>query len=233
MTEEEKIAKAKNTLKNHQYTLIADGDGGEIWKCSKPNTNVYAFNIAIMPMGISVVGDIGELTFNAYGRGVDFLAGDDIEYYIHSKLSESCKDTQFDKEYLEKLVADTTKEMFFESDKYYDIFTEDEIDEIQNDIENLDFSELGMYFSMKWCDTDIGAEDYDLLDGLNDFFGAVMNINNPMEAYRLLDNCGVVEFHDVSDYDFEKPSDGLMRKLYLINEAAKEIMKLKVSLTKD
>ena len=78
----ERVAKIQE---NFEYTQLAslknDADIGynviqtEVWHCGKKGSSSYSFDIAIMPMGIAVTGDIGSLTFDVYGRGIDFLAG--------------------------------------------------------------------------------------------------------------------------------------------------------------
>lgn len=94
---EERRAEAADYLKNHQYCALVDTDDVMVWRCKQPNTNAYAFDIMLTRFGIAVVGDIANLTFGVgLGYGLDFLAGDDVGYYIHSKLDEKCKTREFD-----------------------------------------------------------------------------------------------------------------------------------------
>lgn len=64
----------------------------EVWRCKAESTTAYAFDIMMTRFGIAVVGDIGDLTFSVgLGYGISFLAGDDVTYYLHTKLNESHK----------------------------------------------------------------------------------------------------------------------------------------------
>jgi len=224
---EQRREEAKKTLDSHEYTLLTEGNGCEVWKCSQPDSNSYAFNIAILPMGISIVGDIGELTFNVYGRGMDFLAGDDVDYYIHSKLSVNCKEKQYDAEHIKVVVASEVKYDFIESEKHFDLFSEDEMVKIQDEIKDLDFRGLQEYFENKYYETDPGEKHHQLFSDLNDFLEDVKMLSYVQEAFNLLNECEVVNFADDMDYSFEKPNEGLINTLYLINEASRNIMKLK------
>ena len=86
-------------LKGHEYTVLADTDQLTVWRCKAPGTSCYAFDIMITRFGIAIVGDINGLTFNVgLTYGIEFLAGNDIGYYIHSKLEEHCREREFDEE---------------------------------------------------------------------------------------------------------------------------------------
>lgn len=94
---EERRAEAAKYLKNHQYRPLIDADDVKVWRCQQPGTSAYAFDIMLTRYGIAVVGDIANLTFGVgLSYGLDFLAGDDVGYYIHSKLDEKCKTRDFD-----------------------------------------------------------------------------------------------------------------------------------------
>ncbi|MCE6982871.1 hypothetical protein EI534_37090, partial [Pseudomonas frederiksbergensis] len=59
----------------------------------------YAFDILITRFGIAIVGDIDGLTFSVgLSYGIEFLAGNDIGYYIHSKLEGHCREREFDED---------------------------------------------------------------------------------------------------------------------------------------
>jgi len=94
---EERRAEAAEYLKNHQYRPLVDADDVKVWRCQQPGTSAYAFDIMLTRYGIAVVGDIANLTFGVgLSYGLDFLSGDDVGYYIHSKLDEKCKTREFD-----------------------------------------------------------------------------------------------------------------------------------------
>ncbi|WP_369991351.1 hypothetical protein [Pseudomonas xanthosomatis] len=66
--------------------MLADTDQLKTWRCKAPGTTCYAFDILITRFGIATVGDIDGLTFRVgLSYGIEFLAGNDIGYYIHSK----------------------------------------------------------------------------------------------------------------------------------------------------
>ena len=82
--------RAAACLKDHEYTVLADTDQLKAWRCKAPRTTCYAFDILITRFGIAIVGDINGLTFNVgLSYRVEFLAGDDIGYYIHSNPLEA------------------------------------------------------------------------------------------------------------------------------------------------
>ncbi|WP_226342927.1 MULTISPECIES: hypothetical protein [Pseudomonas] len=91
-TEAERKARAAEKLKDHQYTCLVKQSDVEVWRCKAERTTAYAFDIMMTRFGIAVVGDIGDLTFSVgLGYGMSFLAGDDVTYYLHTKLNESHK----------------------------------------------------------------------------------------------------------------------------------------------
>lgn len=91
--------RAAECLKDYEYTVLADTDQLKVWRCKAPGTTCYAFDILITRFGIAIVGDINGLTFNVgLSYGIEFLAGKDIGYYIHSKLEEHCREREFDEE---------------------------------------------------------------------------------------------------------------------------------------
>ncbi len=95
-TEAERKARAAEKLKDHQYTCLVKQADIEVWRCKAARTTAYAFDIMMSRFGIAVVGDIGDLTFSVgLGYGMSFLAGDDVTYYLHTKLNESHKKQVF------------------------------------------------------------------------------------------------------------------------------------------
>lgn len=66
------------------YTVLADTEQLKAWRCKAPGTTCYASDILITRFGIVIAGDINGLTFSVgLSCGTEFLAGDDISYYIH------------------------------------------------------------------------------------------------------------------------------------------------------
>jgi len=222
----EQRERAKHILSEHKYTLLSKGQGCELWKCAKPNSSTYCFNISIMPYGIAVVGDIGDYTFNFHPDGINFLAGEDIDYYIYSKLTHNSKETQYAKEYVRAIVSEQIVEKFYNDEKLWDIFTEDELVKIQEDIKNYEnnFSEIKNYIYLTNNEYLENPKVSSFLDDVEIFLNEVYLLDSEVAAFHLLDNDEVIGFADDMDYNFTEPSSSLMQTLYIINEAAKEIL---------
>ena len=107
-----KTKKAKQILKNHKYRCLSKSNDCEVRECRNPNSIAYCFNIVIVPYGIAVVGDIGDYTFNYHPKGMEFLAGRDVEYYMYKKLTQNCKETEFNKEKLDNYIFEEIKYKF-------------------------------------------------------------------------------------------------------------------------
>lgn len=224
---------------NFEYTQLAslkhDADIGyhsiqaEVWHCGKKGSSSYAFDICIMPMGIAVCGDIGKLTFDVYGRGIDFLAGKDIGYYIHSKLSHNCKETQFcEKSFYAHVIEWILSS--FENKSFISDFTYEEFEKLQEEENFTDFFDncQKMYF-----DCDVSSDEHDYLFSLYDFINEVQEVNDNKSAHELLCNTSFLSFDDSWECDFTKMSDGLWFKLNMINYAAQQVMKIKDKERKD
>jgi len=87
------------------YTQKVKQDGIEVYECREPGTSVYFFELVITKHSIYMSGDISSLLWKHVGsRGIAFLAGDDIHYYIHSKLDSAYRDKkELDKEAVEEI----------------------------------------------------------------------------------------------------------------------------------
>jgi len=98
----EKLLKSVAEIqKEFIYEKFVAGDY-TIYHCHKPGTSTYSFEIILGKMGIYVGGDIDSLSYRV-ARGIEFLAGDDIDYYQHSKLEH----VYYDKKVIDKnLVED-------------------------------------------------------------------------------------------------------------------------------
>jgi len=89
--------------------------GTQIWECGKPGTNIYRFEIVVGSYGIYMSGDIDSLVWSRMGRrGISFLAGDDVEYYIYSKLDPVYTDmVELDEDAVQRVI-DTWEEQYGE-----------------------------------------------------------------------------------------------------------------------
>lgn len=87
--------RAQEICRNFEYQCIARGDEkthAEIWRCKEPGSFEHAHDVMVTRMGITVVGDMDPLVFRVTGRDMSFLAGDDVDHYIHRKLDQSFRD---------------------------------------------------------------------------------------------------------------------------------------------
>jgi hypothetical protein len=252
MTKEQKekqIAEIKETLKDHEFKqLAAWGDGGsEVWECSRPGDSTYAFTIAVTRMGISVVGDIDGLLFNVGSNyGLPFLAGDDIDYYIHSKLESDCKNRELDRDRLIWVVTQEVMEHLFAKldDEDIEIIERvlgNKLPEMASDSHEAaempnDCKELVKLLCAKHSEIDrIYAEELDVCpDWIRnedvrqclELIEEVEGVGALNEAYELLNGFDLFQF-DMCDLSIEKPSENLMFRLYMVNAAAKRIMEIK------
>ena len=223
--------RAIDILKGHKYTLLTkqtNNDIGwknincEVWHCGKDGSSSYAFDIAIMPMGISVYGDIGELTFNVYGRGMDFLAGKDVDYYIHSKLSHNCKEKEFSKRKFYSVVMEYILSNM--EDKEIDDEDFEKLTEYSN---NDDFESFKDFTENLYLNTDVKENIHGYYYELNEFLNKVYDQHDDRSAHELLYNTDFLEFDDVWEYSFTEMDRGLWFRLNMINIAAQKIMEIK------
>lgn len=210
-------ARAAETLKEHTYTALLDTNECQVWRCKKPGTNCYAFDILITRFGIAIIGDIENLTFSVgISYGIEFLAGDDIGYYIHSKLSMVHRK--------EQLNLRATKELLCRP--LYDLISQwpnapEWIHELEDGSEEC-FDRL-----KEWVDEHLMDEDSpdNALD-IQEAFEDIDNLDDSSElAYRVIGHHE--ELLDLGsewyEYVSTETSDSLMQELYLINHAAQQI----------
>ncbi|HBG06303.1 MAG: hypothetical protein A2075_12095 [Geobacteraceae bacterium GWC2_58_44] len=223
------IKEAKENLKDHQFKQLASwGEGGsEVWECSRPGSSCYAFTICITRMGIAVVGDIDGLTFNVGSNyGMPFLAGNDVGYYIHSKLEASCKEKELNRERYFEWVAKCV--IRYMADKYLDELRERKVaipDWLTEDADpcHKDFERLKDFVYRVWYGLEAGDDLWDWFYACHNTLDAADGTAEIHEAYSLHDLDGV-DFDWCDAPDFEKPRESLMVRLHMVNEAAKRIM---------
>lgn len=218
---------AKDLLKGHQFKqLAAWGEGGsEVWECSRPGSSCYAFTICITRMGIAVVGDIDGLTFNVGSNyGMSFLAGNDVGYYIHSKLEAACKEKELYRgRYLEWVARCIIRYM---DDNLLDKLESRGIDIpdwFNADPSCEDFERLQDFVYYIWQKLSTSDELWDWFYSCHNTLDSADGAAEIHEAYDLPDLEGV-DFDWGDAPDFEKPRESLMMRLHLVNEAAKRIM---------
>ena len=220
--------RAAECLKDHEYTVLADTDQLKAWRCKAPRTTSYAFDILITRFGIATIGDIDGLTFNVgLSYGIEFLAGDDIGYYIHSKLEENCREREFDEEaFRAALVTGVCSQVCEQIDEdQYDALPE----WMRNDggrHEAGRWDELRSLVEDRLAAFEYGEDGRDFWDALNDRLYEADHVECVEQASMLMS-----EHHEVlglgCDYweiTIDKPRDSLINRLYLINHAAKAIV---------
>ena len=217
-TKKKFLTEAANILNEHSFSCLASGKESSIWLCSKNNSSFYAFTISITPYGISVMGDIGDFLFPVYNRDLSFLAGNDVEYYIHSKLSEDSKKTFFNdvrckeffiSEFFYFIENSEDIEKYFSNDELKKVFSFIEENKISNE---LDLVKIKKFFY-----------SFDNQD-ISDFFLLLFDIEDEYSYYDFLKEQSLLNLDDC-DANFFEPTDNLIQSLYIINLAAKKILK--------
>lgn len=219
-------AMAVEDLKDHVYTCLASNDDVQVWHCGRPKSSVYAFDIMVTRYGIAVVGDIGNLTFSVgLSYGIEFLAGSDLGYYIHSKLDEKCKVRQLDENAFRcQLVEGVCSVIRKEATYNPTLQLPDWMEEDAN----------GIAYAAHWDEIIQYLEDRYREDGLDDIWNALLSrlqeavsISHLDEARTFMaDNYTVLGLgEEWWDSRIDEASESLMVDLFMINQAAKKILK--------
>jgi len=211
--------RAAECLKDHEYTVLADTDQLKAWRCKAPGSTAYAFDILMTRFGIATVGDIDGLTFSVgLSYGIEFLAGKDIGYYIHSKLEGHCREREFDEDAFRAALVHGVCGQICESthnDEEYAALPE----WMRNDGgpgESGRWDELCEFVEAKHGSISYGEDGHDFWDSLNDRLEEATCIGSTEEAFGL--GC------DYWEIRVDKPRESLINRLYLINHAAKAIV---------
>ncbi len=136
-----------------------------------------------------------------------------------------CKEIEFDKEKLDSYIFEEIKYKF---DNDETLFDEGLHSQIQDDLEKMDKSlkELEAYIrklSIKARNWNVKYKDF--LDNLIIFLIEANSFQCNEQACMFLFQDELIGFEDFDD--FIKPKESLMQTLYIINEGAKQIMKVK------
>jgi len=84
-------ARVAEDLAKHQYTQLVNENGVEVWRCARPGSSCYGFDICVTRFGMNMMGDIGPLVFNVGSLyGINFLRHPS-DGYLHEKLDSDCK----------------------------------------------------------------------------------------------------------------------------------------------
>ncbi len=236
MTKEEKqrlIEEVQKVMDKHEFKqLAAWGDGGsEVWECSRPGSSIYAFTICVTRMGIAVMGDVDGLVFSVGSNyGMSFLSGDDVSYYIHSKLEHRCKETELHQGRFQAYVAgEIAKYIRCESDLCHLEQVGVELPGwILDHDETVALDNVGAFVARAREILDVMDDQYDWFAECDNQIDDAISATTSEEAYSL--NIEGIDFDWADSPDFMVPKETLMFRLYLVNEAAKRIMAQKEAL---
>ncbi|MCE4073506.1 MULTISPECIES: hypothetical protein [Pseudomonas] len=223
---EERRTEAAEYLKNHQYRALVDNDDVKVWRCKQPNTNAYAFDIMLTRFGIAVVGDIANLTFGVgLAYGLEFLAGNDVGYYIHSKLDEKCKTREFDEAAFRRAIIAGVCQRIAE-----EVLGDDDSEALPRWVH--EEAERGADGS-RWNDLrdlvtaeakkDDAADEW---DQWGDLLAEATDIGDEHQAGAFMnEHCETLGLGpDWWEISVTNPSESLMRELYMIRHAALAIL---------
>lgn len=228
---DERAAQAASILKNHQFRALVDNDDVKVWRCKQPGSTAYAFDIMMTRFGIAVVGDIANLTFGVgLGYGLDFLAGDDVGYYIHSKLDEKCKTKDFDETAFRRALIDGVCERIAEEadcDAYEDLppWVREENERGRDGSRWADLRAFVRAEARKYDDASAKWEEWD------DLLAEATDIGDQHQAGAFMnEHCETLGLGpDWWEISVTNPSQSLIRELYMIRHAAREILAQKQS----
>lgn len=191
----------------HVPTCLVSNEQIEAWRYAKGGSSIYGFEIVTSRFGIAVYGDIGSLTFTVGKKsyGIPFLAGDDVSYYIHSKLARHCQEEELDHENIRDVAVRHVCECWLGLDEFSDEIEESiklPLDEIIGRVEQLAHT-IDSGRVLAWLD-DIRTE-----------------FDTCQEAMDWLQRIGIDE---PWEHGIMRPTRSLMIQLEIVNYAAKKII---------
>ena len=108
---------AIEAFKNHKVTVLCNTPEVQMFRCQKPGTWVYGFQVVCADNMICLTGDIDSILIEpGYGRnGTKFLRGSiNCEGYFLEKVRNTKNHTEYDAdyaiEYLQCLIKDTEEQ---------------------------------------------------------------------------------------------------------------------------
>lgn len=211
--------KAAEELKDHQYRLLADVPGAEVWRCQTPGSIHMAFDICVTRFGIAVFGDIGSLTFSVGASyGIKFLAGTDGDY-IYGKLEPSSKQTDFDRDGFVRHVQWAICNLLSTKYETAPAWMNESAQREQH------MAELEPWLVKHEQEAEIAA----LLVALRTAT-AYTSDHSPTSAHEWLnDHEDLLDVSDTWEWDLRKPTDSVCRRLARVRHAAKQILALKIA----
>lgn len=227
-TEDAYKARAAENLENHVYTQLVAGGTVEAWRCKDPRSTFYAFDIIITRFGIAIVGDIENMTFTVGSMyGMEFLAKDDVQYYIHSKLDSKCKEVEFDQDAWRDLVVAGA------CSRIQEISNDEESEQWPEWVMDTQRQNRDLYAEVMAFAESMRENERDLSwTNLSDLMQAAEDIDYTDAAMVFLRDDGEgLNLNDTEQSEVEKVRDCVYANLYMINHAAKAIMAMKALAT--
>lgn len=222
----ERTAEAADRLKDHTYRALSDTPECQVWRCAKPGTSAYAFDIMITRFGIAVVGDVANLTFSVgMSYGLEFLAGKDIGYYIHSKLDEKCKTREFDDPAFRAAIIAGVCELIVDGasdDEVYDALPDWIREEKARGLDGSRWHDLRNFVKAEARKDDAD----DKWDEWSDLLAEASDIGDEHHAGVFMnEHCETLGLGpDWWEIRVTTPAESLIRELYMIRHAARAIL---------
>ncbi|WAH56593.1 hypothetical protein LZ023_26805 [Pseudomonas silvicola] len=223
-TEQDYRDRAAQNLADHEYTCIVQQDNAVIWRCKAPKSTAYAFDIMMTRFGIAVVGDIDNLTFSVgMGYGIEFLGGDDVTYYLHTKLDERCKQREFSESLFREVLMRHVA-MAVEEECGAELY--ESLPEWLQDPDKVRAAHWGEFRQV------VLAARRDLENGddrwmhWDELFDQIAEISSTTEAQIFMRDNEEALFLGPEWYEnrVDEPAQSLIQRLYMINHAAKAIL---------
>lgn len=235
---------AVSICKDFEYTqLAASSDGkitADVWRCSNPKSSDFAHDIVITKMGICAFGDMDPLVFTVGADyGMKFLAGNDVEYRMLSKLDSCCKEVDVDESVLMKVAADAL------ANYLVNLWGSGDLDSIPSqstrsalkDLEGAQPSNAvarinTCLFKLKnetgksyWKDTPWERKPETLAGEIRDFVDELVGKSTHREVQEVISNSPFDEcFEFDSEPGYLKPTDNLLTRLFVLQLSAKRIL---------
>lgn len=221
------IARVAEDLAQHQYTQLVNENGVEVWRCKRPGTRNYHFDICVTAYGMSMFGDIDGLIWNVGSDyGINFLRHPS-DGYLHSKLERDCKREVIDFDSIRETVCSCIVARIEEE------FDGDEIPEwmaaVTEDTTEAQAEELA-----EWMRERVRADDDRLpFDELIDVIEDVERFADGRDseivlAYDFLQQHeDLIGGSDLWETRISKPCPNLMARLFYVRYAANAIMAIK------
>ena len=104
--------RAEKTFAEHAITQRLDQGLFRSWRCQRPNTWMYGFDVHTTPGSLIVTGDIGLMVFEREADMLAWLRGSiNDPYYMAGKVPQSIKTREFCHEVAKEVIRDLGREI--------------------------------------------------------------------------------------------------------------------------